>query len=584
MSGRRPRAVALAILAAGLGAAASLMWGGYRTPPTVLAVTFVLTLAVGWSFAGLGVVAWVRWPGSRTGVLMIAVGLAWFARAVGAVEDPVAFSVGVLIGSVYLAVLAHLIVTYPSGRVVSRAQWLVVVAAYLCTVPVNLVGHWLLTGTGTCRDCPFNLLVPDTRVVAPDAGHQVLFVLLASVTVAVLLVTARRWHAESRASLRSLAPALWGAVTILGVIVVHRVVVLVDVAESMSAVLAWSVQVALVLWPLGLLAGMARARLDRSAVADLVVELGTALPPGAMRNALAGTLHDPSLQLVYWLPDRQVFVDAIGTEVDPPGGHDGRAVTTLTRDGHLIAALIHDPALLDHPAIMSAVAAAAGLAVENQHLHALARTHLAEIRASRTRIVAAADAERRRVERNLHDGAQQRMLNLMLALRLAKVRLGAGSCADADAALDEATGELTLALAELRDLARGIHPVILSQSGLSAAVRALAQRCSVPVRITDTLSDRRFCAAVEETAYFVVSEALANVAKHAHAAEAVVCLRHLNQDVFIDVTDDGVGGAHLQGRGGLRGLQDRVEAYSGHISVTSAVGEGTRVTAALPCG
>jgi len=584
MSRRRPGIVAMAILAAGLGAAATLIWGGYRTPTTALAVTLVLTLSVGWSFAGLGVVAWVRWPASRTGVLMIAVGLAWFARAVGAVADPVAFSVGVLIGSVYLAILAHLIVTYPSGRMVSRAQRLVVAAAYLCTVPLNLVGHWLLTGTDTCRDCPFNLLVADTRAVAPDTGHQILFLLLASATVAVLLVTARRWHAESRASRHSLAPALWGAVAILGVILVHRVAALVNVAEPISAVLAWSVQVALVLWPLGLLAGMARSRLDRSAVADLVVELGTPLPPGAIRNSLAGTLHDPSLQLVYWQADRQVFVDATGTEVEPPSGHSGRAVTTLTRDGHTIAALIHDPVLLDNPAIMTAVAAAAGLAVENQHLHAEARTHLTEIRASRTRIVAAADAERRRVERNLHDGAQQRMLNLMLALRLARVRLGASSYDAADEALAEATTQLTLALAELRDLARGIHPVILSQSGLSAAVRALAQRCSVPVRVTDSLDGQRFCAAVEETAYFVVSEALANVAKHAHAAEAVVHLRQLHQDVFIDVTDDGVGGARLQGGGGLRGLQDRVEAYSGHVRVTSAAGEGTRITAALPCG
>jgi signal transduction histidine kinase len=302
-----------------------------------------------------------------------------------------------------------------------------------------------------------------------------------------------------------------------------------------------------------------------------------------MRGALARVLHDPSIEVAYWLPERDVFVDESGIILDTPTEDGGRAVTMLVRDGEPIAALIHDPVLADQPGLVSAVAAAAGLAIENERLHAQARAHLIETNASRARIVAAAGAERRRVERNLHDGAQQRMLNLMLGLRLAKVRLDANRDNDAANAIDAAMSELTLALTELRELARGIHPAVLTQSGLGPAVHALAQRSPVPVRVSADLGERRFPEAVEETAYFIVSEALANVTKHAHASQAIVGIRQLDDNVIVDITDDGVGGANLRDGNGLRGLQDRVDAYSGQLHIDSRAGHGTHITATLPC-
>ena len=583
MSRQRVWILATSVVAAGLGAAALLIWGGYSTTPTLLGVTLAVTLAVGWSFSVLGVIAAVYWPSSRTGLLMIGVGLAWFARAVGAVDSPVMFSAGVLIGSLYLAVLVHLMVTYPTGRLVSRGQRLVVAAAYLCTIPLNFVGHWLLPGSGTCRDCRFNLLTTSGQTGAPDAGHLILFVLLVCVTLAVLVFMAARWHAASPVSRRSLAPPLWGALTILGVVAAHRIGTILHLTGPASTVLAWLPQAVLVLWPIGFVVGMARTKLDQSTVADLVVELDSGLPSRGMRAALSDVLHDPSLQLALWLPDRQVFVDENGRDIEAPSEGSGRAVTTLRSEGNVVAVLTHDPSLADHPALISAVAAAAGIALDNERLHQQAQAHLVEARASRTRLVATADAERRRVERNLHDGAQQRMLNLMLALRLAKVRLGGEAYDETADALEEATEQLTLALSELRDLARGIHPAILSESGLGPALRALAQRCSVHVRITDTLNGQRFGTGVEETAYFVVSEALANVAKHACVSEAAVGIRRTGQALLVDVTDDGIGGATLQQGEGLRGLQDRVEAYSGHLTVDSPAGHGTHIRAELPC-
>ena len=570
--------------AAGLAAAAALSWGGYSTAGDELAAALVVTLGIGWSFSGLGLVAWVRWPGSLTGPLMVAVGLAWFARAVGALDAMWAFEVGLLVGAVHLAVLGHLIVTYPSGRLVSRRQKVVVAAVYLCTLPTAFVARWVLPGGRDCADCPYNQLTDEGSGGAADGGDQVLLALVIGVVMAALLLMVHQWRNASPASRRSFAPALWGALAILAVLVVQRLGVILDVPQPVASFLSWSVTGVLVLWPLGLLAGLARARLDRSAVADLVVELGGTPPLGGMRSALARALHDPTLELAFWLPDRQIFVDEAGTPVATPREDARHAVTMLTRHGNPVAALVHDPALDDQPELVRAVAAAAGLALENERLHAQARAHLAETRASRTRIVDAADAERRRVERNLHDGAQQRMLNLMLALSRAKSHLSTSAFGQAREALDQASGELALALEELRDLARGIHPAVLSDSGLGPAVRALAQRSTVPVRVSDALHEQRFNSAVEETAYFIVSEALANVAKHAAASEAVVSIGQLNGDVVVDVTDDGIGGASPRNGTGLRGLQDRVDAYSGSLRIDSVPGQGTHIRAELPCG
>ena len=569
-------------LAAGVGAAAALLWGGYQTPDDELVAALALMLGVGWSFTGLGVVAAARWPSSRVGFLMVAVGLAWFARAIGALDAAWAFEVAVLSGALYLALLGHLVVTYPSGRLESRAQRIVVAAGYLCTVPMAFLARWVVPEASECRTCRFNLVVggdPGT----PNTADRILLLAVIITATAALALVARRWWQATPASRRALAPGLWGAMGILAILVVQRVGVVIDVSDAVANVLTWALTGALMLWPIGLVVGLARARLDRSAVADLVVELGGRLPAGGIRDALARALHDPSLQVAFWLPDREVFVDETGRIVEEPTEDETRSVTVLARDGETVAALSHDPSLAADPGLVSAVAAAAGLAVENERLHAEVQAHLVETRASRTRLVAAADAERRRVERNLHDGAQQRMLNLMLALRTAQTTLSNGAYRSAEDALDVATGELGHALTELRELARGIHPAVLTDSGLGPAVQALAQRSTVPVRVLDELHGERLSPAIEVTAYFLVSEALANVSKHAAASEATVSLVRQNGEVVIEVADDGVGGASAAGGTGLRGLQDRVDAYAGCLHIDSVAGQGTRLTAELPC-
>jgi signal transduction histidine kinase len=256
-------------------------------------------------------------------------------------------------------------------------------------------------------------------------------------------------------------------------------------------------------------------------------------------------------------------------------------VTVLEHDGEPVAAIVHDATLADEPELLRASGAAARLALENARLQAEMRAQLAEVQESRARIVTAADEERRRIERDLHDGAQQRLVALALELRTAQRRLGDRADPELEAILAEAVGELQAAVDELRELARGVHPAILTEDGLAAALESLSSRTPVPVSLK--VSDERLPPQVEATAYFVACEALANVVKHAGASSATVTAVRRNGLLVIEVEDDGVGGAHADGGSGLRGLADRVEALGGRLRVVSPAGGGTRVVGEIPC-
>src|SRR5262249_25181550 len=256
------------------------------------------------------------------------------------------------------------------------------------------------------------------------------------------------------------------------------------------------------------------------------------------------------------------------------------SVTTVDQGGEPVAALVHDAALADEPELLEATVAAARLAIDNARLQAEVRAQLEEVRASRARIVRAGDVERQRIERNLHDGAQQRLLALSFALRLAQSR--ADDNPELTAVLGEAAQELKEALAELRELAQGLHPAILTRSGLAAAARAAARRAPVPAEVTDAPGDR-FPPDVEAAAYYVVSEALANAGKHASASHSRVSIRRSGGALHVEVADDGVGGADAANGSGLTGLADRVAVLGGTLSVTSPPGRGTVITAELPC-
>jgi signal transduction histidine kinase len=576
-------------LVAGLVNLALLLQAGDDRPGP-LAYMLVAVIGVSWSFVAAGLVAWSRRPSNRTGALMVAVGLAYslnglLLNGAALVRAPLAFAFWFLVATLPEGVLGHLIAVFPDGRATTRLQRVFIIANYAATVPLALVQLLLVEpGRLGCRACPNDILGLGGRDRYGDVVLAVSDLSLALLTALLLWIVVTRWRHAAEPRRRSLAPVALVGIVLLIVYMTGQTlkVVLPDPPLALEVGFNLAILMALVLWPLAFLAGLARTRLDRSAVGDLAVQLGEALPPGRLEQVLARALHDPTLQLAYWLPDRNAFVDAAGRPVELPAAGGDRAVTILRHDGDPVAALLHDAALDDDPALVRAVAATARMTIQNERLQAEVRAQLEEVRASRARIVEFGDAERRRVERNLHDGAQQRLVSISLALGIARSQVGATSEQEMAVALDDAAAELRLALVELRELARGIHPVILSEAGLGPALVSLAERSPIPVTVT-AVPPERLPSRVEETAYYVASEALANAAKHAHATAVSISARRLEGELLVEVGDDGVGGADPDGSG-LRGLADRVAALDGQLRVHSPDGKGTRITAELPCG
>ena len=326
--------------------------------------------------------------------------------------------------------------------------------------------------------------------------------------------------------------------------------------------------------------GLLHSRLARSSVGELFVELRSDPAPAELRAAIARALRDPSATLAYWLPEFGRYADLEARPVDLPDGNGRQATTLIDRDGDHVAALVHDRSLLDEPELLFAVKAAAAIAIENARLHVDLRARLVELRGSRARIVEAGLKERQRLERNLHDGAQQRLVALSLELRMLEQRLGHDE--DARRRLDLARREVGASLEELRELARGLHPAVVSGHGLEVALESLTVRAPVPVLLTVT-TDGRLPEAIEVAAYYLVSECLTNIGKYAAASSASVEVTRDDGVVVIEVVDDGLGGADTERGTGLRGLADRVETLDGRLRVWSPQGGGTRVRAEIPC-
>ena len=333
--------------------------------------------------------------------------------------------------------------------------------------------------------------------------------------------------------------------------------------------------------PIIFLAGILRARLARSSIGDLLVDLKEPAEPGKLRDALARALRDPRLELAYWVPEYESYVGIDGRPVELPGESSGRVTTFVERDDTRIAALIHDASLGEEPQLVGAVTSAAGIALENERLQADLRARLSDLRASRARIVEAGDTARAKLERDLHDGAQQRLVSISIVLRVVAGKLPDG--APESRLLESAREELNASLEELRSIARGIHPAILSDHGLPVALESLAARA--PVRVTlDVELPERPGPQLEVAAYYLIAEGLTNVAKYAEAESAKIAIMRENGSLIVELIDDGKGGADPNEGSGLRGLADRVEALDGRLRIWSPPAGGTRLRAEIPCG
>jgi PAS domain S-box-containing protein len=815
-------------LAAAIGLGA-LLYGGalylvvtadLGEPRALIAMATVAGLI----FTVTGVVAAVRAPRNRTGAQMLAVGLLWSLGALQLASNSLLFTLGYVLGGVAFVAFAHLILSYPGGRLRPGDEWIVWAVLLLVTIGPLFVSFVDPSPVPGCSDCPESAFLVSDRPTAAQTANIIVALGAAALSALVFLRLVRRYRAATPPLRRTVGPVyLFTLVALVG-LVVSSLVGTIDAQAGYA--IEFAALASLALMPVAFLVGILRTRLARAGIADLAIALGDGVP---LRDALATALGDPSLDLAYWSPQRQTWVDEEGTTLAEPIARGARAATFVEQGGKRVAALLHDRSLADQRALVDAVAATASLAFEKERLQAELRAQYrfletiintapsllcvvdtegrirnfnravevasgledragvegrhfweifidpdereamiqrfrdaspdfppseyenafhdaqgqerviawqtaplvdqngdvvriiaggiditdrkrrevelqrqwdfastvantipsfivitdheamvvanganrafvqtfgrsveelegasflglvapddefqarmaiagaangvpqleresrwltcdgneltvawtatpivdqwgtprvliagadipertrqeAEIKASRSRIVAATDAARRRLERNLHDGAQQRLAALSLSLRLAESKLET----DVDQAgeiLVSARTELAEALDELRELARGLHPNVLTDRGLGPALEALVARSPIPVEVHVT--GERFLPAIEAAAYYVAAEALANVAKYAHATFAEVRVVEDKEEgqILVEVVDDGVGGAD-PGRGsGLEGLEDRIEALDGTFTVESPPGGGTRIRASIP--
>jgi signal transduction histidine kinase len=481
-------ALGLAAFAIGLGTLALILTSDHESPRGLAAS---LTLSTGWGFVITGLFAWDRRPGSRTGPLMTAIGFTWLFRGLEASNNSVVFTIGALGLTLPFAILVHLLITFPSGRIQGRLQGALVGVAYFITVVMQ--AFWVLFADPEregCDGCPESAVQIGNASVgeAISTIQGLIAIPLIAASVAVVYSHWRNSPPSERPVLRPVLATGGVAFVFLLIQLVAGQAGLPEEVELFAFVAAIAVFACL---PIAFLVGLLRSRIGRAE------EIRTALT------------------------------------------------------------------------------------AENAQLTAELQAKVEELRASRTRIVEAGYEERRRVERDLHDGAQQRLVALTMSLRLVRSKIEADPEGAAEL-LDEAMEELSEATRELRELARGIHPAVLSDRGLEAALSGLADRSPVPVEIVETPPER-LPAPVESATYFVIAEALTNVARYAGAEAATVRVTRDNGAVEVEVRDDGVGGADPAAGTGLRGLEDRVAALEGRLAVTSPEGEGTTVRARIPC-
>ena len=572
--------LAFAGFLAGAGGATMIALSNQSVDQPVLEIS--LRVLTGWTWLGVGIFACWRRPDNPFGSWMIFTSFAWMAQVLNYANSSLVFTVGIVISYVFPFALIQTLVRFPSGRIESRTdQW--VVRLMLLALSLVLVGTFFSTPDQLgFEDAPRNLLL---LVDSPTTSAVILIIANAIAIVLVLALIhsfTTKYSAASPPMRRLIGPVLWTSTTLLALLGIASVFSIADLdtAEDISGLLG---AITAMILPLAFLVGLARSRLVRGQALGLMLErVANESDPVKMQAAVAEALGDPSVELAFWLPDSRHFVDTRGLPISEPEAGSKRAASEVSMDGRKVALIIHDGALLEEPEKIEAVSRGAALAFENARLEAEVRANVAELRASRTRIVEAGDAARREIERNLHDGAQQNLVSLAMKLQRARSRVESDP-RGAIEILDGASAELEQTLAELRELARGIHPAVLSDRGLDAALLALAHRAPLPVEVGEMPEDR-LPEPVEAAAYYVVAESLTNVARYADASRAKVDISRSNGTVRIRIADDGVGGADPTQGSGLKGLADRIAALDGHFMLASPDGLGTIVEAEIPCG
>jgi signal transduction histidine kinase len=541
----------------------------------------------------VGLYAWYRRPADRFGRLLVAAGFGWFLTTLAESGNGVLYSVGRVSGWVVQIALMWLMLAFPSGRLTNGSDRALVWAGvallsffYLSTAlfaESYPVPSPYTSCTAGCPENAFMVLGSEPSVVGSLVVpvREVLTVLLFFAVPARLVQRLRRASSLMR---RTLAPVLTVAVAQLVILAIAIALRRVTPGSPAVEAFAWMIALAVPALALGFFVGLLQRRLYvADALQQLALRVRGKLTRDELRAALSEAVDDPSLELVFWVNGRgSRWVDAEGRSVKAPGPASGRCLTEVRDGDRLVAGIAHDAALLDQPDFVHAVAAHALTALESRRLAAKVESSLREVRESRARLLASADRERRRIERDLHDGAQQRLVALRVQLELAE-ELTASDPAEGRRKLHTLGEEVTATLDEIRDLARGVYPALLADRGLSEALRAAARRLPVAATV-DADGVGRHPPEVESAVYFCCLEAMQNASKHAREAHAVAITLVQDAALRFEVRDDGAGfdTTVVQRGEGLMNMRDRLAAVGGEIKIRSAPGRGTVVTGAVP--
>jgi signal transduction histidine kinase len=537
---------------------------------------FVVFLMVGVGYVETGVALWKRRPDSQVGMLLVVAGLLWLAHGLRRSSDPALFTLGLALTNAYNPVLLQVALSVPAGRVRGRRDRTVVIAFYVYSLLAN-VGGWLvvnhrrLLGGVTPRNL---LLIRDAPQVWDDL-QPVLLVAAITAGGGILYVFIDRYRRGSLLFRYAFAPmCVAGLAKVTGNL-------LWEAATVVPPTLAYaSFFVGSAAVPVAAFVSVERSKPRPSTMTRVVMGLGQDLPSAhELRDVLRMSTADPTLDVVRFDKATRQFLTLAGLPAELPDDDGPRSTTVLRRNGQDVGALIHDTALADAPEVLRAVQQLAGLVLQNDALLVQVQRQLAEVQESRRRIVEAGDAERARVERNMHDAVQQRLVAATLLLRRADRDLPAARVLEL---LRQGAGEVETALIELRDIVHGMHPQVLGDGGLAGAIESISERSTVMIRLATDFGEDPLPEVAAMTAYYVTAEAVTNVEKHAQATVVNLRMSASASDLVLTVQDDGVGGAVVTPGGGLAGLRDRVEAYGGTLTVTSPAGHGTNLAVTLP--
>lgn len=541
----------------------------------------IVTLS--WPVAG--VLAWLHRPDNPTGRLLLLIGFLWALPDLAQFRIPLVWTIGNLVSNVWMVPFVYLLLTFPGSRLTSRlSRFLIWSAVVLLVTDMAL---WTIAPASELQvKCDY---CADLKALRIEGAENLAVPLYWTVVAAVFLLLTllcfeirRRWRETTRASRQGFgAVVAAGFVALVTVQMLSVITALREMPVHQAKTIMRIGYAAVAIVPFGFLIGLVRAQARRSRIGDLVVELGEQPVPEELQDALRRALGDAELIAAVWIPEAARYLTPEGRPLVLPDEGSDEVATFLDRHGEPLAAIVHHRSLLDDPGLVESMKAATRLAVENERLHQEVLAQLIEVEASRARIVRATDAERRRIERNLHDGAQQRLVSLSLSLRVLRNELDDRIDPAIASSFTRVETQLTEALRELRELAHGVHPSILREAGLRPALESIAERAAVPLQILSVPQDR-FPEEIEATAYFIVAEACSNIAKYADASRASVEIAEADGTLFVTVHDDGTGGAEMTPGGGLSGLADRVHALGGTFGIDTFRGIGTALRASVP--